>query len=180
MIVKSVYACWAADWIAELVDAKVVITLRDPRNTISSWQEMGWLSRRRDILGELDPELCSAYCARTGVDPPRAGDSQLVRAAWMHGVLTARLLEAGEQMREVEIVRHEELLDDPETSLGELASRLGLRWSAAATQLLASADRAGGGYEPMRERAALADVWRTRLNSADAATIASVLAEFPH
>jgi hypothetical protein len=176
IVVKSVYAPLAAEWIASRVDAQVVVVERDLRNVLSSWVALGWADADEPAAG--DPALQEALRARHDL-PPRPEGGALARLAWFLALLELELEDTVRAHPEWHVVRHEDVASHPAARFPELAARLGLRWGHAAAAALAASDRPGSGYAIEREAASLPDVWRSRLTAAQAAEIAAVLAAFP-
>jgi hypothetical protein len=177
IVVKSVYAALAAEWIATRVGAQVVVVLRDLRNLLSSWIALGWADA--DEYAACDPPLLESLARRHGAPPPPGGGSRLARLAWLLALLDLTLETAARAHPEWHVVRHEDLAAHPVDRFHELATRLELRWGAGADAALAAADRPGSGYALERLASTLPDVWRTRLTAEQAAVIAAVLGAFP-
>ena len=58
----------AAEWVAEQLDAAVVVVVRDPLAVLSSWAQLGWLGRTgHDMLDGLDPRAAAAGAEAVGV-----------------------------------------------------------------------------------------------------------------
>jgi hypothetical protein len=179
VIVKSVHAQLSVEWIWSRWPVSVVVVLRRPLNVISSWIAMGWLRSGQDMLDELDPAVADEFAATHGLTPPGPAASGLVRAAWLYGLLTTRLLEGLARRPEWHAVVHEELCGDPHGRFTLLAGELGLAWTPEVDALLDEMDRPGAGYEANRVARELEDVWRSRLDPADARRVLDVLAPFP-
>jgi hypothetical protein len=180
VVVKSVHAQLALDWLAARFSPTALIVLREPLNVISSWRAMGWLEPDRpDMLDELGPVTRDALVARYDVLPPPAGASTLKRASWVFGALTSALLAASEAHLEWPVAVHEDLCRRPHEGFKELAARLGLEWTPEADGLIEGLDRPGEGYETRRVAAGLPEVWRSRLAPGEVEEIRTVLEGFP-
>ena len=46
------YAVFAAPWLARRVGCRVVVTVRDPVATVSSWRRLGWTPRLAELLAQ--------------------------------------------------------------------------------------------------------------------------------
>ena len=175
VVVKSVHAALALDWIAALCEPQIVVVLRDPLNAISSWQELGWL--QDDVLTTLATPFQDELAARYGVPTPPPGAPAITRAAWLAGALTAALGDAGRTPGRT-VVNHDDLYRAPREGFRELAKHLGLPWNARGDELLEALNRPGSGYEPARAAEELDDVWRSRLSESDARYACEVLRGF--
>ena len=79
LVVKSVYAALAAEWIASRHDVRVVAVLRNPLNVVSSWVALDWLPPSGpDALSTLDPAMAEELADRYEAPPPAR--STLARA----------------------------------------------------------------------------------------------------
>ncbi len=164
VVVKSVQAQLALEWIAQRFPVRVLLVFRNPLNVVSSWLALGWIDAPgADPLGELEPAVAAALAAGLGVPPLPPGASRLARATWVVCLLTRALQEAARRHPDWETVSHEALCSGPHAVFPDLAARVGLRWDAGSDRLLDQLDREGSGYEPTRVSSGLADVWRTRL-----------------
>jgi hypothetical protein len=180
LLVKSVYAPLALEWVADLVDAKVVIVLRDLRNIVSSWAELGWLaSPEEDELAASDPEVHEAMRLQFGVPPLASTTSPIGRLTWLLGLYTLALEGAARRHPDWHVVRHEEIASHLPHSLQALAGELGLRWTEKAETAIAAATRPGRGFEIGRLPETLRDAWRKRLTQEQIAEVDAVLATFP-
>lgn len=180
IVVKSVQAQLALDWIASRFPVEVLLVVRHPLNVVSSWVEMGWIdSADADPLGELDPRVAGELERRLGVPPPEPGSSPLAQATWLIGLLSSVVLDAARRHPGWHTVVHEELCEQPHERFAETATRLGLRWTEPSDRLLDRLDRPGRGYETARLAAGLAEIWRERLTPEQVREAAAVLAGFP-
>ena len=180
LVVKSVHAQLALEWIAERFPVRVLIVLRHPLNVLSSWKELGWLAGAdADPLAELDPRVRAEVAERIGAAPVDDADTPMTRAAWLVGLLTSVLLTHAEKHPDWAVVSHESLCERPHELFSTVASQLGLRWSAQSDALLDELDRPGSGYETMRVASDLAEIWRTRLTSDEVREASAALVRFP-
>jgi hypothetical protein len=165
LVVKSVHAALALDWIAQRFPVDVVVVLRDPLNVLSSWKALGWIGTG-GALQELGPEAVDAVERRLGITPVDA-HGPVEEAALLIGLLTAALQDAARRHPEWRLERHEELCVRPTERFAALAASVGLAWDDDAAQLLEQLDRPGEGYETSRVAGSLADVWRERLDETE-------------
>lgn len=180
LVVKSVYAPLAVEWIADRFRPKVVVVIRHPLNVVSSWSSLGWLERTHDdMLDELDRRAQLGLAGAFGVEPPGSDDSPFARAAWLAGALTCELVATADRHPDWHVVSHEQLSERAHEQLAALADRLGLRWTPEVDAMLDDLDRPGSGFEIAREKRDLADVWRRRLTPEQAQAALRVLERFP-
>jgi hypothetical protein len=139
----------AAEWVAERLDAAVVVVVRDPLALLSSWAQLGWLGRPgRDMLDELDPRAAAAGAETVGVPVPAPGSRPLLRAAWLAGLLTWHLRAAARRNPAWNLISFEQLTEQPVERLRELAEALGLTWRDGAADALLARPPAPPGEEP--------------------------------
>ncbi len=178
LVVKSVYAALAAEWIASRHEVRVVAVLRNPLNVVSSWVALDWLPPSGpDPLSTLEPAFADDLARRFDTAAP-AG-SALARAAWLLGVLTCALDEATRRNPTWARVVHEELCLAPGEEYPRIAEQVGLRWSAAGDRSLAEGNRPGRGYETARVAADEGEAWRDRLDDSQVREIQAVLERLP-
>jgi hypothetical protein len=175
VVVKSIYAMLAVDWIAANYQPRIIVIQRNPLNVISSWAELG--VHGFDLLAR--PRIADRYLHRLGVVPPGPDASQLQRiAAWV-GVLTTVLNEELERHPDWLLVTHEYLCADPETRIREVCEWAGLTWTPDAASFLAESNRPGEGFSSVRITRDQPDRWRRRLSDEQVVEIEEVLAQFP-
>ena len=181
LVVKSVYAVLALDWIAARFAVDVLVVHRKPLNVLSSWLALGWVgTEAADPLGELEPRVAAELAARLGVPRLEGGASQLAEAAWLIGLLTTAVLDAAARVTRVgRCVSHEELCARPRETFAQLSARLRLEWDARSDALVERLDRPGTGYETRRVAAGLGEAWRDRLTPEQVAEASAALAGFP-
>jgi hypothetical protein len=164
LVVKSVYAALAVDWIASHFNVGVIVTVRDPLNILSSWIELGW-------VGGSDPEPVAALNSaqrralsdRYGPLPQDA--TSVGRAAWLIGVLALALEEAVARNPSWRRVEHEALCRSPSEGFRRLAYDLGHQWTEAGDLAIHQWNRSGGGYETRRLASELPAAWQSRLSA---------------
>jgi Sulfotransferase family len=175
VVVKSVYAQLALEWIVERWPCSVVVVVRNPLAILSSWVQLRWLTHPTwEPLDALDPHL---HTARSGLPP--APPSRLARSAWLVGFLTHSLQSALAQHPEWHVVSHEALCARPVDRFRELADRVDLEWNAEAEATLVRLDRPGSGHDVARVAADADQAWRSRLDATQVEEIEAVLRQFP-
>ena len=180
IVVKSVYTPLAVEWIAELVGARVLVVLRDLRNVVSSWNELGWIVPvGQDELAASGPELHERIRREFAVPPVSTATSAIGRLTWLLALYTTVLEDAARRNPAWSVVRHEEAVSNLPHSLEAVARALGLQWSPQADQAIAAAARPGRGFETKRDPGTLRNAWAERLTEAQATEIDAILAGFP-
>jgi hypothetical protein len=189
------YAVFAAPWLARRVGCRVVVTVRDPVATVSSWRRLGWTPRLaellaqpalvRDRLGRFVPELEAALAA--------GGGGGVGPASLLWRVIYGTVAAYREEVPGLEVVRHEDLSADPVPAFAGLYGRLGLRFGPAAERTIRAATEAGSGGGAVRwslsaggvsktaarrlDSRANLQVWRERLTDDEVARIRELTAD---
>jgi Sulfotransferase family len=188
------YAVFAAPWLHRRVGCRVVVTVRDPVATVSSWRRLGWRPRLgellaqpalvRDRLARFVPELEAA-----GADP----DDGVGPASLLWRVIYGTVADYRQEIPDLEVVRHEDLSADPVPAFATLYDRLGLPFGPEAERAIVQATTAGSGGGAMRwsvsaggvsktaarrlDSRANLQVWRERLTPEEVARIRELTAE---
>lgn len=188
------YAVFAAPWLARRVGCRVVVTVRDPVATVSSWRRLGWRARLGELLAQpalvrdrLGPFLPELEAAGSGGEDPVGQASQLWRA--IYGTVAGYRRE----IPGLEVVRHEDLSADPVPAFAALYARLGLPFGPGAERAVVQATSAGSGGGAMRwsvstggisktaarrlDSRANLQVWRERLTPEEVARIRQLTAD---
>lgn len=170
-LLKDACAVFAAEWIADRFDAKVVVLIRHPAAFVSSVLRLGWAVDcgshfldqpllLRDRLSEYELEM-RELSARSA--PPLEHAILFWRAVYAT-VRTYRELHPNWIFR-----RHEDLAANPDASFRELCLLLGLDYSDALQQQVLAHSAAGNPIEPdsphdvrLDSRASIGN-WRRRL-----------------
>jgi hypothetical protein len=174
VIVKSVQALLALDWIAHSFDIRVVLIRRHPLNVVASWLEMGFFD-----LAVAPPTVLASYCGRWGVQPPGADESQLRQLAWRIGFYTAVLEETARVHPDFVHVSHEDLCAAPVAGIEEVARACGLLWTEEARLFIEESNRPGYSYDTHRITAEEPGRWRTRLDDSQVDEIMDALSGLP-
>ena len=188
------YAVFAAPWLHRRVGCRVVVTVRDPVATVSSWRRLGWRPRLgellaqpalvRDRLARFVPELEAA-----GADP----EDGVGPASLLWRVIYGTVAAYRQEIPGLEVVRHEDLSADPVPAFAGLYDRLGLPFGPEAERAIVQATTAGSGGGAMRgsvsaggvsktaarrlDSRANLQVWRERLTPEEVARIRELTAE---
>jgi hypothetical protein len=176
VVVKSVHAALASEWLVRRFAPRVVVTHRNPLNVMASWLELGFprASRRGH-------ETMVEYArARWAVELPGYDAEPIRRDTAYLGVLLCALRDDLEHHTDWEIVSHEAVCGDPGAELAGVAARLDLVWGDAAEEYLAASNRPGSGWETRRVAEDLPNRWRTALSETQVREIRETLAVFPY
>jgi hypothetical protein len=193
------YAVFAAPWLSRRVGCRVVVTVRDPVATVSSWRRLGWAPRLGELLAQ--PALVRDRLARFAPDLEAAvaGDGGGERAdgigpaSLLWRVIYGTAAAYRDEVPGLEVVRHEDLSADPVPAFRALYERLGLPFGPGAEQAVRAATTAGSGGGAMRwsvsavgasktaarrlDSRANLQVWRERLTDQEVACIRELTAD---
>jgi hypothetical protein len=174
VVVKSVRAELAAEWIVARFAPRVLVVERNPLNVLASWIELDYVR---------DPREAASYASlarrRWGIDAPSPSAPQLEHQTFTYGVLATALRESVARHADWIVASHDELCLDAPARFAALAGRLDLTWGAAAAEFLVESDTAGVGYRTERRTAEQPDRWRERLRPEQVTMIHETLARFP-
>lgn len=174
VLVKSVHAPLALEWIAARLRPQVLVVLRHPLNVIASWMELGW----GGCALETNPRVRDRFGARWSLPQLGAGASRVHRVAWEVGLFTSALQAAADRHPEWVVASHDSLCRDPEAGFRLLYERLGLVWPESARSYLGESNRPGSGWSMSRVAAEQPDSWRSRLSAEQVRDIWSVVSRF--
>jgi hypothetical protein len=145
-LIDDPYMVFAAEWLAERLDCRVVMLVRHPAGIVSSLARIGtgWSDNLPDIAAQ--PELVRDYLAPYAEELERAAHEPLEAVA--HGSLLWRLIHAGIEQQVARnprfvVVRYEDLAADPMAEFRSLYSRLGLTFGRGAEETVRSGCLAG-------------------------------------
>lgn len=176
-VVKSVHTAFCIEWIHVRWNPRTVLVMRDPRNVMASWLEMGLGDRDRGL--DRDSVVRARVIEPLHLPPrPLSGD-EVHRAAWHLGLYRGALEAAAARHPEWLLVNHEDLCLDPHERFRALARHLGLGWTEACDRFLDDSNREGSGYVVRRVAADQPERWRDRLGPAAAERVREALAPFP-
>jgi hypothetical protein len=174
VMVKSVHAPLALEWIWAAFRPRTLVVLRHPLNVVASWLELGW----GGCALESNPRVRTRFAVRWGL-PQLDGDaSTLQRLAWEAGVFTSALRDGVERHPEWIAASHENLCVDPVARFQDLFGRVDYPWSKDVEAFLEEANRPGKGWSTYRVAADQPERWRRRLNTEQVREIWSVLSRF--
>jgi hypothetical protein len=174
VVVKSVNAALAADWIYERFDPGVLVVQRDLRNVLASWIAMGFGPPSPGVVATLRDEARRRWRVDLTVS-----DDKTVRTTVLCAVSMLALYDGLRRHPEWHALSHELACTDPLGSLRRAADDLDLEWSADAEAFVRASDRPGTGYATNRVAAELPDQWQRRLTPEQVDRVEGVLAQIP-
>jgi hypothetical protein len=187
-LIDDPYMVFAAEWLAERLDCRVVMLVRHPAGIVSSLKRIGtgWSDNLPDIASQ--PELVDRYLGAYAADLELAAGQRLDPIA--HGALLWLLIHSAiaqqvDRHPEFIVVRYEDLATNPVAGFRDLYERLDLPFDDRAQKAVEAGSMAGPGarrnpwgrvgmaktaFQPMESRAN-AWAWRDRLPPAEAAAV---------
>jgi hypothetical protein len=188
------YAVFAAPWLHRRVGCQVVVTVRDPVATVSSWQRLGWRPRLGELLAQ--PALVRDRLApfRAELEAATAGPFDgVAHASLLWRVIYRTVAAYHQEIEGLQVVRHEDLSFDPVAGFAGLYDRLGLPFGPAAEQAIVRATSGGADQGVMRwslssggvsktaarrlDSRANLDAWRGRLRPEEVARVRALTAD---
>jgi Sulfotransferase family len=187
------YAVFAAPWLARRVGCRVVVTVRDPVATVSSFRRLGWTPRLAELLAQ--PALVRDRLARClpELEAAGAGRADAVgQASLLWRAIYGAVADYRQEIPDLEVVRHEDLSADPVPAFATLYHRLGLPFGPGVEQAIVTATTTGSdasshrltvsargvsktGARRLDSRAHL-QVWRERLTDQEVARVRELTA----
>jgi hypothetical protein len=174
VVVKSVHAPLALEWIAARFRPRIVAVLRHPLNVIAGWVDLGWSGCG---LAQ-SPRVRERFGRRWALPKLGPGSSALERVAWEVGLITCAIHAGVERHPDWVVASHESLCTDPENGFRRLYQQLDLTWSRPVERFLDESNRPGTGYEVLRVAMDQPESWRRRLTPDQVAISWSVLSRF--
>ena len=187
-LIDDPYMVFAAEWLAERLDCRVVMLVRHPAGIVSSLKRIGtgWSDNLPDIASQ--PELVDRYLGAYAAELELAAGQRLDPIA--HGALLWLLIHSAiaqqvDRHPEFVVVRYEDLATNPVAGFRDLYERLDLPFDDRAQKAVEAGSMAGPGarrhpwgrvgmaktaFQPMESRAN-AWAWRDRLPPAEAAAV---------
>ncbi len=175
VLVKTVHAQLALEWLAEEFEFDVLVLLRHPGNVLASWLALDL--NDQFVRLEENPAVRSRFLDPWGVTAP--GPDPLERMIFTIGVLSTALEAVASRNPRWLIRTHEQVCSDPVQEFKRLYADLGLSWSEAVDGFLVGNDRPGRGFSSRRVAAELPDNWKRRLTSDQVVVMQRVLSQFP-
>ena len=185
VVVKTVFAPFALEWICRRFEPRLVVVTRGALNTVASWQRLGWDPPlwRHPALADGGPDalaqrvLTPEAALRAPAAP--AADDRIRRLTWELCVLMSVVFDVHSSRPGSVLVRHEDMCVDPLEKFRGVYERLGLGWTSRTDTFLRASNRAGTGrYDTTRVASEEADRWRGRLDASQARQVEEVVGSF--
>lgn len=168
VLVKSVHAALALDWLAARFAVRVMAVSRDALDVTSSWLELGLSPRRLIVPREV--------AGRVAAWLPDPAETEVTAWAAANVAVLLKALEDAAGRHGWLLVRHERLCDDPHGAFADLAGRIGLAWTGDAARFLEASQRPGQGYSVARIASRTVGAWRGRLTAREATLARTTIA----
>jgi hypothetical protein len=173
IVVKSVAAHLAVDWLAEEFSPRVAIVWRHPLNVVSAWLDRGWrgieMIRRSTTITDRFTDSV--------VWPPPAGDG-IAATAWGLCAQQTWLFEFAQRRPDCLVLHHERTCLSPVDTFRDAFRGLGVEWSDAVDDALESRRGRGTGYATVRIAEEEPTRWEQRLPAEDVRAVLGVLERF--
>jgi len=173
VMVKTVHAPLALEWLASRFEPRVLVVLRHPLNVIASWLDFGWGGHYLDT----HPKIQERFAAQWALPRLPADRSPLAAVTWEVALFTSVLHAAVENHKDWWVVSHESLCTEPVSGFRSLFARLDLTWGGEAERVLMESDRPGTGYVVTRVAAEQPESWKRRLTREQLNEIWSILSQ---
>jgi hypothetical protein len=174
VLVKTVHAPLALEWIGARFQPRVLLVERHPLNVVASWTELGWGGCALDT----NPTVRARFGARWKLPQLGPDPTPLDRVAWEVGLFTSALHAAADRHPDWPVASHDALCLDPEAGFRRLHERLGLSWRPETSAYLEESNRPGMGWSMSRVAADQPESWKKRLQPGQIRAVWSVLSRF--
>lgn len=177
LVIKTVHAPLAVEWVEARRSTRIVVVTRRPLNVIASWLDLGYRNCRLDRNAAVLERFGSLWNLR----PPEEAASELTRVTWEIGLLMSAIQVGVTRHPEWIETTHEELCLDLSGGFRRLFRMLGLRWSSRVDDYLRLSDRPGDDpsstYRVARDQP---QRWRRTFGEQQVDEVTRVLSEFPY
>jgi hypothetical protein len=170
IMVKDVHSCMSLEWIDQHIAPKIVIIVRHPCSTVSSWIRT-FNTKKNRRLDLLDKLLNQNKLMRDHLEPfenhLKQSEGLLQDSAAFWGAAYYVILRQKHLHPNWIFVQHEELCRNPRLEYQKLFDQLDLRWTKATDRLLDSStsENSGKAYVPKRISSEEPDKWKKELES---------------
>jgi hypothetical protein len=177
VVVKSVHAPFAVDWLVERYRPAVVVVRRDPRNIVASLIRLGTTPAGVDerYRALRQPAVRTRYLDPTGLEPPGPGEAMVYRLAWWIAFVD-QLLADHARRQDWTVVSHDEMCVSPVLEAERLCGALGVGDRAGVLRFISASDRPGDGFSTDRLTAQQPDRWKDVLDPRQVAQVQSAVA----
>jgi hypothetical protein len=172
VLVKSVSAHFALDWIVDEFDPTLIVVWRHPLNVVPSWLQLHWEGAEFIAARPAIP----ARFESTALWPPPT--DRIGGTAWAACAQLTILLESAARHPAALVLNHEANTIDPESAARALLGQLGLDWHDALAGFIEDSNKPGEGWATDRVTSEEPSRWKTRLAADDAARVLGIIEEF--
>jgi hypothetical protein len=177
-LLKDPFAVFSLRWFAEVLNCRIVVTIRHPAAFASGLKRLGWTFDFHDLLRQ--PLLMRDHCEAYREAMTSTGEKDIVGQA---GLLWTMIYGALSRLRTrvpgIRVVRHEDLALRPVDGFRELYEYLGLGFTPQVERAVRVSSSAGNPVElsPRRTHAVKMDSkaslqnWRRRLSPGEVAQV---------
>jgi len=177
VVVKSVHAPFAVDWLVERYRPAVVVVRRDPLNVVASLIRLGTTPAGVDARYEAlrHPAVRHRYLDPMGLEPPGPGEAMEYRLAWwiafIDGLLTDHANREGWA-----VVSHDQMCASPTLEAERLCDALDISDRVGVLRFISASDRPGDGFSTDRLTAKQPERWKDVLDPRQVAHVHSAVA----
>lgn len=178
-VVKSVFVGLCMEWLlTRFPQVSTLIVERNTLNVLASWVSLGFIP----YSFQDDPRLAQLVLDPLGLPRFPVDASPVQAMTWQVGVLQAVLTDVARRHPDIKVIRHEDLVQDPQAAYKQLSADLGLEWTERTQEFLDQSNVPGTGYEPKRDLRQQQDPerWKKRLTPEQVDEITGVLEGFPN
>lgn len=177
VVVKSVHAPFAAEWLVERYAPAVVVVRRDPLNVVASLIRLGTtpvgVEERYQTLQH--PAVRCRYLDPTGLEPPGSGETMAYRLAWWIAFID-RLLADHATRAGWTVVSHDRMCVSPLLEAERLCEVLDISDRVGVLRFIAASDRPGDGFSTDRLTAEQPERWKDVLDPGQVAEVQRAVA----
>jgi hypothetical protein len=177
VVVKSVHAPFAVDWLVERYTPAVVVVRRDPLNVVASLIRLGTTPAGVEARYEAfrHPAVREKYLDPMGLEPPPPGEAMVYRLAWWIAFIERLLTDHANREGGV-VVSHDEMCAAPLREAERLCDRLNVGDRVGVLRFISASDRPGEGFSTYRLTAEQPGRWKDVLDPSQVAQVQSAAA----
>lgn len=159
VLLKDPFALFSAVWVAQRLDAQVVIVLRHPAAFVSSLKRLNWSFDFNDLLAQ--PALMRDHLEPFRQEMESAPEDLVGQASLLWRIGMHTITQMNKTYPELHLVQHEELSKDPVAGFRSLFRNLGLPFTSKVERSIL---RNTGARNP--DEVSLNSIYNTNLDSA--------------
>jgi hypothetical protein len=165
VVVKSVHAPFAVDWLVERYTPAVIVVRREALNVVASLIRLGTtpagVEARYQALGH--PGVRNRYLDPTGLERPGPGETMAYRLAWWVAFVD-RVLTDHADREGWTVVSHDKMCASPIPEAERLCDALNVDDRVGVLRFISASDRPGDGFSTDRLTAEQPDRWKDVLD----------------